>query len=602
MIGLARVFVKSEDPKFAKLEMRLEKMDSDEGFKNLQAELEQDLAAFESFRVIKPEGNKAESLETRLKRQLDRAGRILERFKRQQTEMSRLTEVDERGQDKIGHVRAIVERALFSLGPVFTKVADLQTIGLSPAEEESFWSVIKEMFDDVAEWQRAGRGGDQTALDKQRLRVLNENLHIYKKEIGPDGKKVARLLRGSATLPKGEQIQNCDQLFAKAKDDARSLVELRQKLRQTFAIMGKGFDKAVRAEYEGDPYSDRLDKVNKLNGILRTTQDKVVKKLQTTDAAFKEALGARPMRELKWRQEADKPLIEKVRAAMYAELQLGSSAEIDRTELNKLMTVVEETEEVAIGEAAAEVAANMPYLRTLLNRRATNEEETKRFVQARKLWERFKQAVRLREVQDALLTALQEYQPEAGKETDLTENAAYFIAADEVVSDCERLRQLFGDKWLSELGLAERVEKVWQINPVLTEAVDKLGKEARVRFVDNLGLIDTKAGSAALIKMIPAGAHTRFTELGITKETVLANLVYYAVLPNGTTNTGNLVRGLKRLFKHLEGSTATGMDLLKQAGIGEAVTEDGEVVYVIYTEKLNSVYADASLDAAAATA
>lgn len=575
------------------VEERIAALDNHLGFQADVKELTTNLELLQTAKELEISGDdktKA-SLKKRIEKQIARAERMVKRFERQQADLKALVKENEKFKIPDYRVaRRLVGNALMSepgsVTDLLLEEMNKRLEGLTPEQEKQFWSVVLELFDEAVP-----RKEDADRKAKlQRADQINVKLGLWT----VDGNAARLNNLQDRTLPDpGELPKNVGQLIERAKKDATTLVEVREKMRRTFAIMGRDFERATKQSLVGSANEDKVAMVDRLNQELDQKQKAAITELMKDDA-FKTALGARNARDLKWREEADRPLMKQIRAKITELLKLGTPEKIELKALTALMNPPEEAEAGTEAETAeAEAAAPVPsvYERLMANELPTtllegvtipgNDEPEPNDVA-------MYVDTLFRKIGDAagsgpLRDAMKEYGDE------LLENVAtpadmqtYIGKLERIAVDCKELKQEYGPKWALELGLLESSGggKPQANVEVLRSAMTAMREAAT--FVDALALDQRPEAVKVLWNKVQPPVRDRLTKLGMSE----GDAVFVMLL--GIPSKEKQVRiehsqALNRLAAMLELAATDGVkgqDLLQKVNLLK-VLEGGDLEYQV---------------------
>jgi len=336
---------------------RLRKLVEDRDFKGQLAQLEEDIKMFESFLSLAPETE--QQVQARIASTVEKAKKTLVDFNEDKKRFLELgvkksKKLDEDGnpvKDDRGRFILIpdeqgdtgIERAqkgllyIFNdsdIGKKFIAEAEARLVGLSPQEEANFWQSVQELFNAV--------GGDiaKDLKGQERQQARYDKLMTINRELGLftiDGNRAFLNKVDEVQDPGKEYPNGFGQIVARCKVEAKMGDKLREELNQTLYSVGFDGRKAVQDVVRGRSNSTKIEALEALNKVLEAKKSEAFKQLTTPqteqanmDDAVKQAVAAandvitqfnaelkgRTLDKLRWKNEADRPLITKVRAKM----------------------------------------------------------------------------------------------------------------------------------------------------------------------------------------------------------------------------------------------------------------------------------------------
>jgi len=329
--------------------------------------------------------------------------------------------------------------------------------------------------------------------------------------------------------------QNVDEVFARAKQDAIALGEIRQMMRRTFAIMGPKFANAVRAELKPMPNADKKEGVTYMNDLLSKTQGTVIKELMA-DAAFKTSLGERKVQELRFSNEADRPIILQIRKKVFEALQLGEDLDKPNAEVIPTLLEAPADSETVAAEAEAAKEEQEPILQSIIAGEVKAEVLEQAFPGTTP--QDFAKLIKgkLKEIRD--LTGSSPLRDTIIKSFDLAIPARITNPVEVVQQAVQKidairdafmqLQKTFGKDWAVNAGIVQTDPT----NPRQKLPNDELLSAALQRFADINNFIDAlvldtvPTAQEQLLGTIPAELRARLDRLDLAKDQQLAIMLY----------------------------------------------------------------------------
>lgn len=579
------------------LSQKVDKLDTDPGLQADLSALNEDILMLEEVVTVDPECATPEDtkwVKDRLTGQLNRAKLALRKL-REQIKTIKDIAVEKNGLNQIDFQRTLIAETFLTnlnvenrgkIGGKFIDFCQSNIKNLSVEEQLNFWSAINEMFDDIAERpQRPPRGTDTKMYDAAmiaRLKVINEKISIYAPI--PDGKGVVinhSPTDGTYNPEADDQMPSgVEQVVLKAKTDAKLLGELRQKMRKTFAMMGKDFRLAVRRELHGSANAEKIKRVEKLNKELSNAQRKAVENLKTKDSDFAAKLGNREAYKLKWSDKDDNSLLGKIRAQLFTELELGAPTNIKLSQLAELLNADEPGEAADVAELAQEAVNTQPVYDQIMSGNVQQSilsemEIEEQPATAKKLKEgmqgymrRLSTALQSGLVRDVMQQHFEQFVP-AGGISEAVQLDQYFEWLKELVVDCERMKVGFGENWVTELGLvAVKDDKKEANKEKIQKSFERLEGYGH-DFIAALELSNDTQAVGAIMNKIEAPIKEQLVKLNIPFDVAAGMLLYAIPRFEETEASVPLNTAARRLIVYLTlgNPSETGMELLQKRNL-----------------------------------
>lgn len=531
-----------------KIEDRITRLENDPAIQEALAALDQDYQMIQEVTAhepIAPQDKDKKFFKSRLENKTKAAGRIREFVNRSQQRLREVLNVNRQGRNQVEAQADRLIEGLVSGADLFMAEARRQMIGLSPEEERNFLEALNELFDDVGGViEGKPDSTERRATIYERFKKANQTFHLFEKY--QDGRvQRDRLVRAPEDQPvvvnEDHTPGNIDELFARAKQDAIVLGEIRQMMRRTFAIMGPKFATAARAELKGMPNADKKEAVTYMNDLLAETQKKVLKELMA-DEAFKTSLGERKVQELRFANAEDKPLIQQIRQKVFEVLKLGDDT--DKPNLEVIPTLMEAPPDAETVEQEAEAAQEerRPVFQSWLKGEATPEVLTQVFPVstehpnvvtpaefAKSLKDLLKEIRNLADASPVREVIVQSFDqvisPTTTDPAEVLKEAARKLR--NVRDTFATLQRVFGKDWVSDAGLVVTDPS----NPRQKQANEELITAALQRFaqvddfIEALQLDTVPAVPEKLLTKVPPDVRSRLDRVEISPEQQLALLL-----------------------------------------------------------------------------
>lgn len=532
------------------LAARLHKLNEDAEYIGLLAELDEDIKLIESFTQWEIAGAPGfqKKIKSMVERQVKRAKGMREKLKRTQDDLEHIAQNNDRGQDQIEAKKQLINEVLLQFAPLFIKLAQEKTRGMSPDQERDYWESINDRIMDAAPFQR----GEQPI---DRFRRVNSELNIFHQPGGPGSKLLLRRAEAGAEIKTDfENISNVDELLAVTEEEAKSLGVLRKRMGFVKALLGPGTEKrrtnsSLRRFLRGNPNDEKIEMVSLLNKELETKQKQALQLLDSSDTDFKtKRNGREPKDWSKAKKGDDAELRTKLRAKMYELLNIGTPADPDFRPLRELMELPEDPDTaLARADAAAQEQAverqeagadtfydqlkgddNGAGFMARLRGEFGSDAHTKEGITKNFFREIATRGVALLTGLDderkgafvkAMKRALEAVRPDeklSGKDL-LIGEIQYVRALRQFIFRCEQLKSLLGTEWAKAANLVvELGQDKFSINDTAMEvAVTDLNGVGNNDFVDAFGMTEGSR-QAVLLNTVSAELTPRFNALGAT--------------------------------------------------------------------------------------
>jgi hypothetical protein len=358
------------------VDSRVAKLSTDPNFLRQLAELDADLAMFDSFNALSISAG-ADRIKGVISGIVADAKRKKARLDAQRSAILKYTvrerwdedakkfvpaKEDEKGMNMVerAEYRAVDQLLMGDTADLVRDAALAKMIGLSPEQEVAFWNAMRETFLEATGDLPPGlKGADRARAVRARFEDLNGALQLSRYDetsgsyflIDPD----------NATNPGENQSEGAGQLLAKCLAEAMVVEDVKKGLDQVMYAMGPVVKRAVSGLLRGKSNTVKIEALARLakvdekgrpaGGVLREKYDQAA-------AAIKDQLDGKNPRELRWNRkeepkDADQPYIVKIRAKAFELLGMdGSMKGQDLVVLNELLfPTPKETEGAAAKEA-----------------------------------------------------------------------------------------------------------------------------------------------------------------------------------------------------------------------------------------------------------
>jgi hypothetical protein len=167
-------------PRGGSVKQRIEALQTNSEFNQQITELKADIELFNNCLDLEPYGQDDKAIDrkkARLKRQVDRAKRLLQRFEKQQADLKKLINQN----DKFSVLEYEVPKKIAAIAldtragtitDTFLRECEGRLDGFNPDEEKAFWSAMVELFDQIAP-------REDNKDTKKRADLLRTGLHLF---------------------------------------------------------------------------------------------------------------------------------------------------------------------------------------------------------------------------------------------------------------------------------------------------------------------------------------------------------------------------------------------------------------------------------------
>lgn len=309
----------------------------------------------------------SEMIKKVIKIQVDRAKRALAKFEGQRAFFIKLDAVDEKTkrtpiEEAQNRVYGVMLGRTNPVAEDFIRAAEQRLIGLSPDQEKNFWEAVLDLFDEVEEQPAKELEGEalQTAR-RERIRKINETLGISTEVSG----RRQLLNPDDLAAPEEGLPHGFGQVVERCRRDAILLVDLKKALGKTNAILGPQTKKRIFALMRGHANQEKIEAISGPDGdsgfnkLISQKQKEAVRVLgqvpkepqadadeatrtayaeqKAVAEAFTALLAGRKVQDLKWRNEADRPVMTQIRVKLHELLEIGTMDKLDAEALEELL-------------------------------------------------------------------------------------------------------------------------------------------------------------------------------------------------------------------------------------------------------------------------